>query len=217
MSRMSFRSHKTNPYQVRRHAGGKLLLRGQLLVRRRRGVYHERLRIAHVCQVARELQPVHDLAPNLRVAAALDAKAEHAAERVLPQQPARERVRRVRLQAEVAHPRDLLVLLEPPRERQRIIAVPLPAQAERLEALQEQERAERVHARAEVAQDLHAQLDGERERAKGLREDEPVVPLGRLGERREFAGARPIELARVDDDASDGRAVPADPLGGAVD
>jgi len=43
----------THPNEVGRDAGRKLLIRRQLLVGRRRRVYHQRLRIAHVRKVTR--------------------------------------------------------------------------------------------------------------------------------------------------------------------
>ena len=56
------------------------------------------------------------------------------------------------------------------------------AQAERLEALQEEERSERVHGGTHVAEDVEADLDGEHGAAEGLDEAQAVVPLSRLCE-----------------------------------
>ncbi len=81
-------------------------------MRRRRGVDDERLGVADVRKVAREAEAVDDLAPDLRVAA-LDAEAEHSAERVRAHEAERLLVERVRGQAEVRHPGDLRMLLEP--------------------------------------------------------------------------------------------------------
>jgi hypothetical protein len=64
---------------------------------------------------------------------------------------------------------------------------------------------------------LRPYLERKRHGAKRLREHEPVVPLRRLREDGELARRGPVELAPVDDDAADARAVPADPLGRAVD
>lgn len=76
-----------------------------------------------------------------------------------------------------------------------ILRVPFSTQAEGLEALEEEERAEGVQSRAEVAQNLYAALDGERDRPEGLAEFKAVVALRRLGECWEFARAHPIKLA----------------------
>lgn len=87
------------------------------------------------------------------------------------------------------------MLLEPLREEERVVRVPLRAQAERLEALDEEEGAEGIERGAEVAQDLDTGLDGERDCTEGLAELEPVVALRGLGEVGEAAGLRPVELA----------------------
>ena len=80
-------------------------------------------------------------------------------------------------------------------EKERIVRMPLRAATERLETLQEEERAKGVQRRAEVAQDLDADFDRERDGPERLAELEPVVPLRGLGEVREPARLRPVELA----------------------
>ena len=82
-------------------------------MRRRRGVDDERLRVPDVREVACEPEAVDDLAPDLRVAA-LDAEAEHPPERIRAHEAERLFVEIVRGQAEVRHPGDLRMLLEPP-------------------------------------------------------------------------------------------------------
>lgn len=72
-----FRAH-TDPDQILRHPGPPLLLIAQLFMCRRPGVYRERLRIAHIRQIADQLEPIHNLLPCLLPA--LDAEAQHAAE-----------------------------------------------------------------------------------------------------------------------------------------
>ena len=78
-------------------------------------------------------------------------------------------VRRVRLEARVADPGDLGPGLQPPGDRQRVLAVAGDPQRQRLEALEEQERVERAERRADVAQALDAQLEDERQVAEGRR------------------------------------------------
>ena len=102
----------THPNEVRRDARCALLRLIELLVRRRRGVYHERLRVADVREVAREAQRVDDAPPDVRVAR--NAEVEDAPVRARAQVALRDAVRRVRGQPEVRDPRDLRVLLEPP-------------------------------------------------------------------------------------------------------
>ena len=64
------------PHHFRRHAGGGLLLRRQLLVRGRGGVDHQRLGVADVRQQAEQLQRVDELLA--RLVAALDAERDAA-------------------------------------------------------------------------------------------------------------------------------------------
>ena len=108
---------------------------------RARRVDHERLCVSDVRQVACQPERIDNFAAHRL---ALHAKVQHAAKRVSPQRLQGQLVRRVRLEADVRHPRDLLMLLEVTRERERVLAVALRAERERLEALQEEERGERV-------------------------------------------------------------------------
>ena len=80
------------PDEVVRHARGRLLLVGQLLVGGRGRMDDQRLRVAHVGQQAEELHVVDE--PPAGLAAAPDAEGEHAAEAAL-QVARRERVGRV--------------------------------------------------------------------------------------------------------------------------
>ena len=74
----------THPNQIWRHACRQLLVVGQLLVRRRCWMDHERFGIAHVGEVTRKLESVHHFARNAMVT--LDTKAQHAAVRIGPEQ-----------------------------------------------------------------------------------------------------------------------------------
>lgn len=103
---------------------------------------------------------------------------------------------RVRRQAGVGAPGDLLVLLEPLRQCQAVRAVPLHAQRERLDALQVEEGLERVQAGAQVPKDLDAAFADEGGRAERVGVDQAVVAFRRLGEARE-APVLPVELARL--------------------
>ena len=147
-------------------------------------------------QITGQSEVVDHPAAELRVVqSALDTETEHAAKHARPEQLLRDVVRRVVGQPGVAHPRDLRVLLEVARDRERVLTVSLRAQRERLEALQEQERVEGRHAGAEVAEDLDTGFQNEREGPEGRGEGEAVVALGGLGEGREAGGVRPVELA----------------------
>jgi hypothetical protein len=94
-------------------------------VRRRRRVYHQRLRIAHIRKVTRQPERVDDFCTYSRVLAAFNPKAQHTPKRVVPERLARQLMRHMRLEARIGYPCDLLVLLEEPRERKRVVAVAL--------------------------------------------------------------------------------------------
>ena len=171
--------------------------------------------ISDVCQVRDELETVDDLAAGR--ATALDAEAEHAAEALL-EVPAGYLVAGVALQAGVRDPRHVGARLEVVGKGEGVGGVALGAQAQGLDAEEQLLGGEGVEGGAQVAQDLDARTDDEADGAEGLPELEPVVALGRLNELRESRRVlAPVELARVDDDAADGGAVAADPLGGRVD
>ena len=80
-------------------------------------------------------------------------------------------------------------------ENERIVGMPLCSQTERLETLQQQERAEWVEGRSEVAKDLHSDLDGKRNRTEGLAELQAMVSFRWLGEVGELSRCGPVELA----------------------
>lgn len=123
-------------------------------------------------------------------------------------------MRRVALEPGVRDPADLGALLQVLRERERVLGVALRAQRQGLGAEQQLLGGKGVEVRAEVADNLDAGADDEGDGAKRLPELEAVVPLGGLDELREARGVgAPVELAAVDDDAADGGAVAADPLG----
>ena len=111
------------------------------------------------------------------------------------------------------------MLLEELGDRLGVRDMALDAQAERFEALQEEEGVEGGEAAAEVAQDLDAGLDDEGRQAGGeqVGVDQAVVGVIRGVEVGEARVVLPGEVAAVDDHAADGGAVPADELGGGVD
>ena len=87
-------------------------------------------------------------------------------------------VGRVRLEARVADPGDVVARLEPAGDRERVLAVALDPQRQGLEALEEQERVERAERGADVAQALDAELEDEREVAERGRVADAVVATG---------------------------------------
>ena len=82
-----------------------------------------------------------------------------------------ELVIRARFQPRIFHPRHGRILRQPFRHGQRVAAVLLHAELQRLDALNEQERIERADAGPEIAQALHAHLDDVRQVAENLAEN----------------------------------------------
>ena len=70
----------------------------------------------------------------------------------------------------------------------------LSPQAQGLEPLEEEERAEGVQTWAEIPQKLRAHFESERKFAERLSKHEPVVPLRRAGEAGEFSRFCPVEF-----------------------
>ena len=142
-----------DPDELRRDAGARLLGGRELLMGGRGRVDDQGLRVADVREMTRELHRVDEPLPRLESPA--DAEGENAAEAVR-QIALRPLVIRVRRQAGIAHPLDRRMGLEPLREPEGVVDVALHAQAERLQALQEEERVERRERRPEVAQPFDA-------------------------------------------------------------
>ena len=126
-------------------------------------------------------------------------------------------MRGVASQARVGDPADLGALLEVLCQGEGVLGVALGAQRQRLGAEQQLLGGKRVEVGAEVAHNLDARADDEGGGPKCLPELEAVVALGGLDKLREARGVgAPVKLAAVDNDAADGGAVAANPLGGRV-
>src|SRR3972149_5759687 len=175
----------------------------------------QRLRVADVGQQREDLDAVDE--PATGFGPTLDTEGYDAA-KAAREVPLRQLVARVRLEARVADPAHLRSGLQPPRNGERVLAVPGDAQRQRLEALEEQEGVERAERGADVAQALNAQLENEGEVAEGARVADAVVARVRVDEvGPEALARRPVEGPAVHDDAADGRTVATDPLRGRVD
>src|SRR3990170_3018928 len=123
----------------------------------------QRLRVADVGQQREDLDAVDEPATGFEPT--LDTEGNDAAE-AAREVPLRQLVARVRLEARVTDPAHLRSDLEPPRHRERVLAVPGDAQGQRLQALEEQEGVERAEGSADVAQALNSQLENEGEVAR---------------------------------------------------
>ncbi len=156
-----------------------LLLWRQLGVGRRGRVDDQRLGVADVGEQREDLDVVDE--PTAGLDAALDPEGDDATE-ATGQVTLGELVGRVRLETRIADPGHLGSALEPLGHRQRVLAVALDPQRQRLEALQEQERVERAERRADVAEALDAELEDEREVPEGGGVRDPVVRRIRIDE-----------------------------------
>ena len=125
----------------------------------------------------------------------------------------RELVVAVAGQPRIAHPRHLAMLGEPLRHRQRVVAVPLHAQRQRLDAGKDEEGIERRQRRSHVAQGQHAASDGESKIAESLVQHDAVIFRPWLAQHRIAFFARPVEGAAVDDQPADRVAVAAEKFG----
>lgn len=172
-------------------------------------------RLYSLCQVGDELEVVHDLATASSTT--LDTKRQNTSEaprKVLLGQL----VRRVALQTQIGHPGDIGVALQPLGQLQRILCVPLAAQAQRLNAQQQLLRGKWIQGRAQISEDLHSNANGKCDGSEGVPELEAVVSLGWVVELREsLCVLAPVELSAVDYDASNCSTVATNPFGGGVD
>ena len=82
------------------------------------------------------------------------------------------------------------MLRQPFGDRQRVVAMALHAQRQRLDAGEDQEGVERRERGAEIAQAQHAAGDGEGEVAEGLVQHHAVIFRARLRQHRIAAGSR---------------------------
>ena len=197
------------------HTRADLLLIGELLVSCSPRVDSQGLGVTNVGQVGNQLEAVDNLATS--GTATLDAEAEDTAKAAL-QVLLRKLVRGVVGQARVGHPADVRALLEELGQGQCVGGVPLSTQAQGLDTEEQLLGSEGVQAGAQVSEDLDTDSDDEGDSAEGLPELEPVVALRGLDHLGETAGVlAPVELAAVNDDASNGSTVAANPLGGGVD
>jgi hypothetical protein len=148
--------------------------------------------IADIGEVGEQLDAVDHLHADL--VAALDAKGEDRA-RALGQVFPGERVILVVGQAGIIHPSDGRVLVEILRDLERIGAVALHAQPERLDAEHGEPGIERRLAGTEIAQANGVAVESVGHVAEGLEEVEAVIGGFGAGEARELATFGPVELA----------------------
>src|SRR5678815_298128 len=94
--------------------------------------------------------------------------------------------------------------------------MPVHAQAQRLDSLDELERIEGAHAGTQIPESLHTATNDESDRSEHFTEIHAVIG----GRRRIDLGMLtlgPVEFAPIHDHSTDGRAVPAHELGQRMD
>ena len=195
-------------------AGCRLFVFCQLTMGGRSRVRCQRLGIADVDKPLEDLQRVIELHASLK--AALDAECQQRRGT-----PAGVFLRQLIIgrifQTRIAHPLDAAVPLQMPRHGQRVVGMPLHAQRKRLHSLQNQEGVEGAERRARVAQRHRARPTDIRRGTQRFCIDDAVVARLWLGELIELVAMRsPVEDAAIDQDAGDGRAQPAQVLGGGM-
>ena len=172
------------------------------------------LNVSNICQQRKDLQLVNEL--KCCFLSALDIEGEDgcaAVREVLLVQS----VIRVLRQRRMVDVLDLRMVLEEFNDLLGVLDMALNAQRQRLGALEQQECVERRDGSAGVAEKDRADIGYESSRADSVREGDAVVARVRLSDRRVLAGSLPVELAGVDDNAAEGRAVAADELGSGMD
>src|SRR5216683_3908683 len=182
-------------------------------MRRAGRVDDQRLSVADVCQVREQFDVADQLLARLQ--ATLDTEAEDGAKAV-GMILRRQLVLGMALQTRVAHPVDRGMSFQELGDVQRVLAVPLHAQRQRLQPLQEEPAIQGSYRGSQVTQKLHARLDDVGQWTKGLDKAQAVVRgigLDQPGK----PSIRPVELAAIHDHAADGRAVTTDELGRRVD
>ena len=172
-------------------------------------MYHQRLRVADVGEMAHELRRLYEFDASRR--AALDAES-HDSTCPLGQILLRERVVLAAFEARVVDPRHPRMRFEKLRHGERIDAMAVHAHVQRLQPLQQHECIERRQRGPQGAQRFHARFHGETEVAEGFKEAHAVIPARRLDHFRKIA-VIPRKLAGLDEHPAHGRAVAADILG----
>ena len=97
-----------------------------------------------------------------------------------------------------------------------VLNVTFDTQRQSLGALQQQECVERRNGSTGITQQDSADVGYERSRTNSICERDAVIARVRLSDRRILAGCLPVELAGINNDAAEGRAVAADELGSRV-
>src|SRR5450755_640992 len=178
-------------------------------MRRARGMNNQRLRIAYVREVREELDMLDQALACFQ--SALDAEAQDGTVAVCVVL-LRQLVLRMAHEARIADPAHRRMGFEELGDALRVLTVALHAQWQRLQALQEEPGIERSRRRSQVTQQLDTRLDDIRQGSECLDITHTMIGRVWLDQPRKATASGPVELAAIDDDATDRGAMPANEL-----
>ena len=174
---------------------------------------NERFCIADVGKVGEDAQCLDELSPLRSRAAQIEAEHRSTAS---GQELCCERMVGMSRQLGVADRIDQRVRRQERDDGARVLDMARHPQRQRLDALQDLERHERRHARAEVAHTFASRAQQKRGGRRFFGEHHVMKSGVRLGQRRKLAVCRlrsPVELPRIDEQAADHDAVTGQELG----
>ena len=189
------------------------LLCGQLRVSGGCRMDDQALNVSNICQQREDLQLVDKL--ECCFLAALDIKGEDGRTAVREVLLVQCMVRMIR-QRRMVYMLNLRVIGQEFNNLLGVLNVTLDTQRQRLGALQQQECVERRNGSTGITQQDSADVGYESSRTNCICERDAVITRVRLSDRCILAGCLPVELAGINNDAAEGRAVAADELGSRV-
>ena len=171
------------------------------------------LNVSNVCQQREDLQLVDKL--ECCFLAALDIKGEDRCAAVREVLLVQSMIRVVR-QRRMVHMLNLRVIGQELNDLLGVLNVTLDTQRQSLSALQQQKCVERRNGSTSITQQDSADVGYESSRTNCICKRDAVITRVRLSDRCILAGCLPVELAGINNDAAEGRAVAADELGSRV-
>ena len=193
------------PDDVGLRARSRLLFRGQLPVRGRGRMDHQRSGITQIGNVAEDFEAVHELYAS--VVAALHREGEQGS-RALRAYLLYPRVVRRRRQSGVGNFFDPIIVRKPSSNFLSVGHVFLHPQGERFDSKKRVVRALGIHRHSQIAKADCDSVERECQRAESLVELQSVVGGFRLGHRRKLVRRGPVESAGIDNRAAGDRSVP---------
>ena len=186
---------------------------GQLRVSGGCRMDNQTLNVSNVCQQREDLQLVDKL--ECCFLAALDIKGEDGRTAVREVLLVQCMVRMIR-QRRMVYMLNLRVIGQELNDLLGVLNVTLDTQRQSLSALQQQKCVERRNGSTSITQQDSADVGYESSRTNCICKRDAVITRVRLSDRCILAGCLPVELAGINNDAAEGRAVAADELGSRV-